>query len=39
MKKIEKNLKKITKSEIIDISTIDKKYISKIKSKLVSYAS
>ena len=39
MKKIEKNLKKITKSEIITISTIKKKYISKIKSKLVSYAS
>ena len=39
MKKIEKNLKKITKSEIIAISTIEKKYISKIKSKLVSYAS
>ena len=39
MKKIEKNLKKITKSEIIAISTIKKKYISKIKSKLVSYAS
>ena len=39
MKKIEKNLKKITKSEIISISTIEKKYISKIKSKLVSYAS
>ena len=39
MKKIEKNLKKITKSEIITISTIKKKYISKIKSKLVGYAS
>ena len=39
MKKIEKNLKKITKSEIIAISTKEKKYISKIKSKLVSYAS
>ena len=35
MKKIEKNLKKITKSEIITISTIKKKYISKIKAKLV----
>ena len=39
MKKIEKNLKKITKSEIITISTIKKKYISKIKAKLVGYAS
>ena len=39
MKKIEKNLKKITKSEIIAISTIKKKYISKIKAKLVGYAS
>ena len=39
MKKIEKNLKKITKSEIIKISTIKKKYISKIKAKLVGYAS
>ena len=39
MKKIEKNLKKITKSEIITISTIEKKYISKIKAKLVGYAS
>ena len=39
MKKIEKNLKKITKSEIITISTTKKKYISKIKAKLVGYAS
>ena len=39
MKKIEKNLKKITKSEIITISIIKKKYISKIKAKLVGYAS
>ena len=39
MKKIEKNLKKITKSEIITISTIKKKYISKIKAKLIGYAS
>ena len=39
MKKIEKNLKKITKSEIITISIIKKKYISKIKAKLAGYAS
>ena len=37
-KSLEK-LKKITKSEIITISTIKKKYISKIKAKLVGYAS
>ena len=37
--KLDIDLKKITKSEIITISTIKKKYISKIKAKLVGYAS
>ncbi len=37
-KKIVKDFKKDTKSEILTISTLDKKSISKIKSKLIKYA-
>ena len=39
VKKIIKNFSKNTKSEIISMSTLEKKSISKIKAKLISYAS
>ena len=39
IKKIIKGLKKDVKSEIITLSTFEKKSVSKIKSKLISYAS
>ena len=39
IKKIIKDLKKKVKSEIITLSTFEKKSVSKIKSKLISYAS
>ena len=39
VKKIIKDFSKNTKSEIISISTLEKKSISKIKAKLISYAS
>ena len=39
IKKIVKDFKKNTKSEVLVISTLKKDYISKIKSKLISYAS
>ena len=39
VKKIIKDFSKNTKSEIIQISTLEKKSISKIKAKLISYAS
>ena len=39
IKKIIKNFSKNTKSEIITLSTLKKKSISKFKAKLISYAS
>ena len=39
IKKIVKDFSKNTKSEIITMSTLEKKSISKIKAKLISYAS
>ena len=39
VKNIVNNLKKNTKSEVITMSTLEKKYISKIKAKLISYVS
>ena len=39
VKKIIKDFSKNTKSEIISISTLEKNSISKIKAKLISYAS
>ena len=38
MKKIIKEFSKNTKSEVITLSVLDKKSISKIKAKLISYA-
>ena len=39
VKKIVKNFSKNIKSEVVVLSTLNKKSISKIKSKLISYAS
>ena len=39
IQKIIKDFKKSTKSEVITLSTLEKNSISKIKSKLISYAS
>ena len=39
IKKIIKNFSKFTKSEVITLTTLEKKSISKIKAKLISYAS
>ena len=39
VKKIISSFSKITKSEIVSMSTLEKKSISKIKAKLISYAS
>ena len=39
IKKIIKDFSKYTKSEIITLTTLEKKSISKIKAKLISYAS
>ena len=39
IKKIIKNLSKSIRSEIVVLSTLEKKSISKIKAKLISYAS
>ncbi len=39
IKKIINDFKKNIKSEVISLSTLDKKSVSKIKSKLISYAS
>jgi GTP-binding protein len=39
VKKIIKDFSKNTKSEVITLSTLEKKSISKIKAKLISYAS
>ena len=39
VKKIINDLKKNTRSEVISLSTFEKKSVSKIKAKLISYAS
>ena len=39
IKKIIKDFSKFTKSEVITLTTLEKKSISKIKAKLISYAS
>ena len=39
LKEIISNFSKITKSEIVSMSTLEKNSISKIKAKLISYAS
>ena len=39
MKKIIKDFSKSVKSEIITLSTLDKESVTKIKSKLIGYAS
>ena len=39
IKKIIKDISKFTKSEVITLTTFEKKSISKIKAKLISYAS
>ena len=39
VKKIKKEFSKNTKSEVITLSTLEKKSVSQIKAKLISYAS